>query len=262
MRGVRARFLATIFLASPGACGGTKSANDGALDGSTMVDGAVHDGSGEASIEASMEASDEGSASDGNPLDGDEDGSGPSCTAALPGSYVPTWIPPSTPASVCSPSQVQALYDDCAGPARSTTTCNAFESVPSNGACAACMETPIASSTYGATISWHSGGGLEANIGGCMALKDGDLSASGCGAKYENWQSCLIAACSYCPPGTYESCATPAGSTTCGAYRAAADQCAAQPEYSDCVNQPSFEAYFVTFGALFCGGGSRDAGGG
>lgn len=114
------------------------------------------------------------------------------------------------------------------------------------------MQTPIASSSYGATIAWHNGAALDANVGGCMALIDGDLGANGCGAKYEAWLSCQIAACSYCPLGTYSSCAVPAQSGVCGAYASAAKQCASDPKYSTCTSQPTFEAYFTTFGAMFC----------
>src|SRR5262249_40163283 len=140
------------------------------------------------------------------------------CAPTLPSGYAPTWIPPSAPTAACTATQIQSLYDDCHGPSQSTTKCNAFLSVPANATCETCMESPIASTTYGPMISWHGGSSLDANIGGCMALIDGDLSATGCGAAYEAWESCVIAACSYCPEGAYEGCATPAASGACGAY--------------------------------------------
>jgi hypothetical protein len=185
---------------------------------------------------------------DAAPVDASDAGSG--CKPTLPDAYVPTWIPPNAPSAACTASQIQMLYDDCFGPTSSGSLCNTFLSQSSNAACQACMETPIASSTYGATIEWHSGGSLDINGGGCVALIDGDLTANGCGAKYEAWLSCQIAACSYCAPGTYESCAVPAQSTTCAAYQTAA-QCAQDSKYSVCF-QGSFETLFTAVGAIFC----------
>jgi hypothetical protein len=228
---MRALLLALVGII---ACGGTTATDDAGSDGSFVdakKDTAVPD--------ASTDAPDD--SPDGN-----------TCNPDLPNGYAPTWIPPSTPSGACTTTQIQNLYDACHGPSQSSSKCNAFSSVPANATCEACMQTPIASSTYGPTIAWHNGDSLDANVGGCMALIDGDLSANGCGAKYEAWLSCQIAACSYCPEGTYVSCAVPAQSGACGAYEAAAKQCASDPKYSTCTSQPTFEAYFTTLGAMFC----------
>lgn len=173
------------------------------------------------------------------------------CAPNLPSGYTPTWIPPSAPSAACTTQQIQTLYDDCVGPNQSSSACSAFLGVQANATCEACMETPIQSPTYGPTIEWHSGASLDVNIGGCMALVDGDKSANGCGAKYEAWESCEIAACSYCPEGTYESCAVPVESGACSAYESAAKQCYADSQYAVC-KQTTFESYFTTYGAMFC----------
>jgi len=215
------------------ACGGTTAASDGGVD-------------------ASADAKKEASPLDATPdvLDATDGSSG--CVPDLPDAYAPTWISPSAPSAACTTTQIQELYDDCHGPNQSPSACNAFVAVPANATCQSCMETPIGSTTYGAMIAWHDGASLEANIGGCMALLDGDLGASGCGTKYEAWDGCVIAACSYCPGGTYESCAVPARSGPCGASESAAQTCANDPTYATCVSQPTFEDFFKTFGAMFC----------
>lgn len=242
-----------------GACGGTTSGGDAGPDAS--MDIGVTDSASADVVDAAPDASDAGSGcvpalSDAcasadvvdAALDASDAGSG--CVPALSDAYVPTWTPPNPPRAACTSSQIQMLYDDCIGPTSGGSLCNTFLSQYSNATCDACMETPIASSTYGTTIEWHSGGSLDINGGGCVALIDGDFTANGCGAKYEAWLSCQIAACSYCPPGTYETCAVPAQSTTCAAYQAAA-QCTQDPKYSLCF-QGSFETLFTTVGAIFC----------
>jgi hypothetical protein len=215
------------------ACGGATTRDDAGTDAASDV--GPHDS-------AAVDAADSGP---------DVPDGGPACSPDLPEGYVPTWIPPSTPTSACTAMQIQALYQECNSPTSSGTLCNSFLSQPSNAACEACMETPIGSGSYGPTIEWHSGSSLDINIGGCMALIDGDLSANGCAAQYEAWQSCQIAACSYCPGGTYTSCATPAQTTQCGPYQAAASQCASDPAYAGCFGS-SFETAFEALGALFC----------
>jgi hypothetical protein len=173
------------------------------------------------------------------------------CAPNLPDGFTPTWIPPSAPSSACTTTQIQKLYDDCVGPNQSQSACMTFLAVSANATCEACMESPIQSPTYGPMIEWHSGASMDANIGGCMALVDDDKSASGCGAKYETWQSCEIAACSYCPLGTYESCAGRADTDACGAYQSAAQQCYADAKYAAC-KQTTFETFFTAYGAMFC----------
>jgi hypothetical protein len=121
-----------------------------------------------------------------------------------------------------------------------------------------CRRSPLASSTYGPFLVWHSGDSLEANVGGCMALVDGDLSATGCGATYAAWQDCYVAACDTCPGGTFTSCANQAQIGVCGAYQAAAMSCYNQSKYGAC-KPTSFETYFTSYGALFCAVGSSDA---
>jgi hypothetical protein len=229
MRVTRVAVLLVAF-----ACGGSTAGNDGGTDASTDV-GATDGASTDVSDAASADVSDGAFV----------------CSPELPDTYAPTWILPNAPTSACTATQIQTLYDDCLGPSSNGSLCNTFLAQSNNKTCEACLESPITASTYGATIEWHSGSSLDINVGGCIALIDGDLSATGCGAKYEAWLSCQIAACSYCPPGTYTSCATPAETTTCGAYQAAA-KCANDPKYAACTSEPSFEAAFTTVGAMFC----------
>ncbi len=181
------------------------------------------------------------------------DASSNGCVPDLPDAYVSAWVPPSAHQSVCTSTQLTDLYDDCVSPTHTSAMCNAFQSIPANVTCFACVETPLGSSTYGPMIEWHSGSSLEANVGGCMALVDGDATSTGCGAKYEAWDGCRLAACSYCPGGTWDSCANPAGSdpSICGKYESAAQTCLNDPKYAPC-SQTTFESYLVTYGTMFC----------
>ncbi len=234
--------LVIASLVTPGvlglACGGTTAADDAGADAT-------------ADVHKDVQLPDVGIPD--VPVD-----TGSACVPSLLDAYTPSWVPPASPQSVCTPSQIQTLYDECVGPNRSAGACNAFEGVTANVTCTSCVETPLGSSAYGATMTWNNANAQVANVAGCVALVDGDTSSTGCGAKYQAWDACVIDACDYCPPGTFTSCSTVARTTTCGAYEAAA-QCANDPKYAIC-HQTTFESYFTTFGAMFCAAGASDAG--
>jgi hypothetical protein len=169
--------------------------------------------------------------------------------------FAPKFVPPSM-LSVCTSNQIQGYYTACIDANHTTMQCNAFRSAPANASCIACLITPFGSSAYGATMAWHNGDSLVSNVAGCVATIDGDESPTSCAAKFQAWVSCQISACMHCDPGHYLECQMPAATGACGAYEAAA-QCELDGKYSPCHG--SFQANFLSFGAVFCGAGSSDA---
>lgn len=192
------------------------------------------------------------------------------CTPTLPTGYMPpTFVPPVTTDTACTPDQVQAYYDACFGSSASSAKCSPF--VAANGPCAQCMETPSNEAAYGAVISLANSTAV-ANVAGCIAKIDGDTSATGCAAKVQAAQRCQYDACGpVCPIDkstssaentsfkAFTDCESAASSGDCAAENAAAT-CQKDAKYASCT-QSTFEAYAVTYGDLLCASGSvLDAG--
>jgi hypothetical protein len=194
-----------------------------------------------------------------------DDSSAP-CVPELPPNYSSTWVPPVTTNTACTSDQVQAFYTQCFDPAATSAGCQTFFQASVNASCVACMYTQQGSSAYGAVISLQNGT-AEANIGGCIALVDGDKSATGCGAKYQAGQFCEIDSCQctidQSDPTTFTAfttCETNAGKTICADYASDAG-CERDSKYALCNNETTFEQFFVTIGNLMCSSGNvSDAG--
>ena len=152
------------------------------------------------------------------------------CAPAPVTAFVPEWIPPiAAQPQACSQTQLNDYYAKCYDSTTSNNTdCGAWLKPPANVACGKCMVTADTATKYAALIS--SDGVTTANIGGCIALLDGDVSATGCGAKYLAAFQCGRAACAdACPiPNgdnaafkAYTACTAAAKKTVCKTYEAA-----------------------------------------
>lgn len=187
------------------------------------------------------------------------------CAPDLPAGYSSTYSPPLTTNTACTSDQVQQFYTQCFDPAATSTACNAF--VNANKSCVNCMYTAQGSSAYGAVISLDNGT-AEANISGCLALVDGDNSATSCAAKYQAGQFCEIDACNGCTIDStdnttftaFTKCETNAGTSVCAGYESDGG-CEKDPKYAACNKPTTFEQYMITLGNLICASGNvSDAG--
>jgi hypothetical protein len=198
------------------------------------------------------------------PVVGDETAAdAPSCTPASVDTWKPMWSPPKPPISACSKEQIDSLYAKCdyGSPAYNRAACRTFQTDPANQACDDCMFSVDGDPSYGAIIILPSGVWWS-NYGGCMAMVDGDATATGCGAK--NWAvtECRDNACTACSGDNWNDCMSTASKTVCAPYAHAA-VCGQRPTYALC-SYPTWKEQFIGYGAMFCsagleGGAPRDA---
>jgi hypothetical protein len=174
------------------------------------------------------------------------------CTPHLPALWVPQWRPPRAPRpDACTEDQIQREYVACESVTATSSSCAQFRNEPSNATCIGCLFSVEDEPSYGAIIrvdkSWKS------NTAGCIALVDGDNSASGCGARVQAASACNDAACSGCEPFTsYTKCRDEAPRTVCRLYYLDS-VCLLRPEYSTCTAYATNQDYFVAAARLFCG---------
>lgn len=184
--------------------------------------------------------------------------------------FTPEFIPP-VPAnpSACSAQEIDDFYSKCYDSTTSNTTaCSAFNKA--SASCVKCMVTVSTATKWGALISTD--GVVTANIGGCIAIKDGNLAADGCGAKYEAAYQCGLAACeTNCPIVSddngasfkaYQTCLSNARKGVCKKFEDAKCKSAAPGDAVDlCQDTASnFGDYFHIMGTVFCGGYASDGG--
>lgn len=196
-----------------------------------------------------------------------DDSSAAVCAPTLPADYASSYVPPVTTNTACTSAQVQGFYDACFDTAATSTGCSTFYNDAANKDCVACMYTQQGSAAYGAVISLTNGT-AEANIGGCIALVDGDNSATGCGAKYQAGQFCQIDACGGCVVDqsdnttftAFTKCESNASDTICAGY-VADGGCETDSKYAACNKATTFEGYMLAIGNLMCASGNvSDAG--
>ncbi len=250
-------WVAGLALAMPLACGGAAKSGLPADAGAETTVGVFH------IIDAGSPDADASDASVQSG-DGDDVGVALDCTPTLPdGSVTPPFVPPRRPQSVCTASQVLALFEACW--AGSTASCNAFYGDPTNSTCIRCMISDSTDPSWGPIVSYPNDTS-QANVGGCVALVDQDSGADSCAAAFEAFKACGQESCAaVCPNGSssgsgaFGTCETLAELTTCAPYTQAA-QCDQAPAYASCIFV-DFEAYFRGLGDVFCvNGGFVDAG--
>jgi hypothetical protein len=170
--------------------------------------------------------------------------------------WKPTWAPPTLPMpGACTQQQVERQFAVCASSRNDTTACNLFNNAPENVGCVGCMLSAPFAERHGPIVVGTSRGGSLVNTPGCIALVDGDSSATSCGAKKQAYVDCELAACSKVCPGSYRNsrfyrCADEASRSICGQFLEAA-KCAESPRYSRCA-YPSFGQFYLGIGKLWC----------
>lgn len=181
------------------------------------------------------------------------------CMTPTADDYQPAWMPPKADPGACSSDQLAQAYALCEDRASyEPNACRAFNEDAANGRCLGCLYGTLDGKESAALFVLDDGDRLP-NIGGCIALLDGDLSDSGCGALAQAGSVCVYDSClSACPrdvpASEVNACVRTAFDEACSAYIEAAS-CVSLPRYTRC-QQGSPSGNFSTYGDLFCGSGS------
>jgi hypothetical protein len=191
----------------------------------------------------------------------------PSCSplAVLSG-FAPKWVPPRAHENACSAQEIEDFRKYCLG-AGDANGCNALLQTAHAKACVACILTPPSAAAYGPLIDYSEANGfVSLDTAGCVALAQGDVSDSSCGAKILALAECDVAACASChvvddaTMTTLGQCEANGESGACQAYveparcgaalaeagSAPAKACFAGSDFSD------FDAGYDALVPLFC----------
>jgi hypothetical protein len=143
----------------------------------------------------------------------------------------------------------------CHGTSSRAAECAAWNRDPASAACRACLYTTEDESAYGALVILKNRF-LRVNVAGCLALGDGNLSATGCGARWQAFQACGDEACmaSCADPAAFQECVRLTGGGICRAYN---DQstCGDSAMYAPCLEHATFEDFFRSMAKVFCSDG-------
>jgi hypothetical protein len=162
--------------------------------------------------------------------------------------WSPRWVAPRAPQSSCTGSQVQSIYDACESTSGTRAACSGQD-----GPCADCIYTSTADAKYGPYV-YDNMIGLV-NDAGCIALVEGNTTATGCGAKVQALDMCMeqacASACTRAQWSVFVQCRNTAAKTVCAAYTDAA-LCRTHPQFYVCEAYADFESYFVSIALQFC----------
>jgi hypothetical protein len=203
------------------------------------------------------------------PSCGDEDAPTPAdaggpdggCAPRSAMSFSPAWKPPQATLNACTDAQIDAELTHCESASGSVTECRAFNRDPANAPCRTCLYSTGDESTYGPLIYLRNRV-LTVNVPGCLALADGQLGATGCGAHLQAYESCKDAVCiqSCATYDAYVRCVNQAGNTVCEPYLDDS-ACGDPATYAPCLDNATFEDFFRNLAKIFCGSGFPGGGG-
>jgi hypothetical protein len=179
-----------------------------------------------------------------------------SCAPRLSGAWVPSWRPPRTMLFACSDAQVQTEFDLCENESTySAGACAAWSRDVANAACRRCLYTTEDEASYGPFVYLRNRI-LRINVPGCIALADGNLGASGCGAQFHAFQACGDAACmTACAAfDGFTACVAEAEDGVCSPYRLDS-ACGERATYAACLDFGTFADYYRGVAKIFCGAG-------
>jgi len=200
---------------------------------------------------------------------GDEDASTPADAGASDGgcapqsaaSFSPEWKPPQATLHTCSDAQIDEEFTHCESASGSVTRCRAFNRDPANAPCRKCLYSTGDESTYGPLIYLRNRV-LSVNVPGCLALADGQLGGTGCGAQLQAYESCRDAVCiqTCATYDAYVRCVNQAGNTVCQSYLDDS-ACGDAATYAPCLDHATFEDFYRSLAKIFCGSGFPEGGG-
>lgn len=136
-----------------------------------------------------------------------------------------------------------------------------------HASCAGCIEATndwTGAPALGVLVPYAAPRIRELDVGGCVAIVDGNETADGCGAAFEAWLDCTMAECAACPadPAAIDACQRDA--RACDAYVTAACRKEAQsePVLSACFGGENGSAHdtFFAIGTTLCASAAADAG--
>jgi hypothetical protein len=189
--------------------------------------------------------------------------SGPSCSPTDVNAADLTWTPPRPiNPTACSDAQITGYFNACLN---GGSNCSTFQNAAANKACVTCINSNITDTAYGPLISVPNNV-VYANIGGCIALVQGDVTSTGCGAKAWEASECEDKACSDNCVGAafadYQKCTNAAAQGTCAnEEKAVCDLSDAGNVTDTCnLNASTFQDLYTSITAVFCGGYPADAG--
>jgi len=157
--------------------------------------------------------------------------------------------------NACSDAQIDDAFTRCESASGTQADCNAFNRATANATCRKCLYSTEDESSYGPLV-YLQNRVLTINLAGCLALADGHLGPTGCGAEMQAFEACKDAVCiGRCATFEgYAQCVEKAGDTVCLPYLDDA-ACGDPATYAPCVDHTSFEDFFRSFGNFFCGRG-------
>jgi len=179
----------------------------------------------------------------------------------------PAFSPVHQQAGACSAADIQAFDTNCLALGHTKAMCDGFKM--SKAACAACLETKVTDSMWGASV-FHSSsapgstlGVIQVNIGGCFEVLGG-ADGLACSKKLQAAEACTNAACdSVCQITDdasfqlYQACVQQAAQGGCAALQSAASNCEQQlgmaPATQPCVNGSDFQTLFDSVAPIICG---------
>ncbi len=169
------------------------------------------------------------------------------CPAATVDAFQPAaWIAPHSAKGVCSDVDLDDYLRDCLVEATAIPiACQQF--VANHAACANCLLP--ADSTGGEGVLRNRAGGVEVNVGGCIAIVLGDSRPTGCGAREQAARDCATFACSGCTDAS--GCAVQARQNACSEYqlRTCGELAGAAP----CALDRGFADDYRAVAKIFCG---------
>ncbi|HMI82596.1 MAG TPA: hypothetical protein VK550_00815 [Polyangiaceae bacterium] len=188
-----------------------------------------------------------------------------SCAPQSAASFTPTWKTPEVTLNACTDAQIDEELRRCESASGTASECTAFNRDPANAACRSCLYSTEDESSYGPLI-YLKNRVLALNLPGCLALADGNLGATGCGAQVQALEACKDAVCirTCATYDAYQHCTTEAGNTVCQPYLDDS-RCGDPSTYAPCLDHATFEEFFRSLAKFFCGsgfagGGMPDAG--
>lgn len=156
---------------------------------------------------------------------------------------------PTTPrpaARVCSGDEVDGYFTACLDPATLPIRCQQF--VAAHGDCARCLAPATGDDPSGPL--WTVRGELALNVGGCIALRMGDLRPDGCGAREQAAIDCAAQRCDGCDDAA--ACAARVRAAECAALETR--RCPELAGAAVCALDGTFAARFHRVASVFCVG--------
>jgi hypothetical protein len=194
-----------------------------------------------------------------------------SCHASAVLTYMQgNYQPAAAPSGACLGADGGGTWDDfyvsCLGPDKSQDQCSAYQQVPANAACAACILTPYTSSRLGPILDF--GQFVGENIAGCIEIAT--PSDPSCPKAVQALTGCEIAACqANCPVddpaslATRQQCAADADRAGCLSFFQMASACQATEADAGLAGpcaSTGFKDFYDNAVPLFCGQTAVDAG--